>query len=427
MQRILSSEFFNFELLRVLGTAPFGGSDVAECLEAAASIRNNDPESWYKAWSKLAERVESSGEEALNNGDRVAARWAFLRASNYRRSSEFLLHHIPNETRLLTAITQATEDFKKACKLFTSPVHLLDIPFEEKVKLPAYLFLPESVIDPQQKTPVVITTGGFDSIQEELYYYSAAGARTRGYATLIFEGPGQGIVLRRDGLLLRPDWEVVVAAVLDELHHLAPQHPQWNLDLDRVAILGASMGGYFALRAAVDPRIHACVAVDGFYDLGATLRARVPGVVMDMIDSHALPDSVFNSVLRFSAMTNFQTRWEMGHAMLTTGIKSPVATTREFNRYTLHQPDTGGSWLHEIKCPALVTGSRDTLYFPIDSGPRRIYNELTQLQEGQKELWIPASAGQGSLQAKVAALSSLHVKVFGWLDQVFRVQREPRL
>jgi len=49
----------------------------------------------------------------------------------------------------------------------------------------------------QEKIPVVINSGGFDSTHQELYFYVAAGARQRGYAVLTFDGPGQGIVLRQ--------------------------------------------------------------------------------------------------------------------------------------------------------------------------------------------------------------------------------------
>lgn len=88
MHPVLSSEFFNFEYVRVLGMAPVQGAEVGECLEVAAKIRKNDPESWYRAWSEAAEIAEALGEEALTLHDRETARGAFLRACNYRRASE---------------------------------------------------------------------------------------------------------------------------------------------------------------------------------------------------------------------------------------------------------------------------------------------------------------------------------------------------
>ena len=80
VQPVLPWQFFNFEFTRVLGMAGVHGADVGECLEAAAKIKKNGPESWLRAWA--------AAESALRSGDREAARWAFLRASNHRRASE---------------------------------------------------------------------------------------------------------------------------------------------------------------------------------------------------------------------------------------------------------------------------------------------------------------------------------------------------
>ena len=85
---ILPWQFFNFEYIRVLSMAPMHGADVGECLEAASKIKKNDPESWYEAWTDAAAFAEEAASRALRVGDKQAAKWAFLRASNYRRASE---------------------------------------------------------------------------------------------------------------------------------------------------------------------------------------------------------------------------------------------------------------------------------------------------------------------------------------------------
>ncbi|KAI1776649.1 Alpha/Beta hydrolase protein [Hypoxylon cercidicola] len=437
MQKVLPScsEFINFEFLRLLGTAPFQGAEVGECLEAAASIRPDDPESWYNTWSGVAARAEQIGEDALRSGDREAARWAFLRASNYRRSSEFLLHRPGSlgDPRLFSAISKSVENFKKSCALLDSPFICLEIPYGDSDEagdaLPAYLFLPTpGSRTPGAKVPVLVGTGGFDSTQEELYYFLSSGARTRGYACLTFEGPGQGIVLRRKNpQYLRPDWEVVIGAVLDTLFTESKSHPEWNLDLDRVAIAGASMGGYFALRGATDPRIQAVVSIDGTCDMGEAMHSHLPSLLVTAIDRHWVSDAIFDKLLLTLARLDFKTGWEFGHGMLTMGFDSPVKVLREMlHKYTLLCPGSDGEPLPgKIKGPVLVTAATETLYFPLEIGPQRIYDELSHLKPGEgKELWIPDSASQGGLQAKVAALASLHAKVFGWLDGVFHMERQ---
>ncbi|KAH9908266.1 alpha/beta-hydrolase [Xylariomycetidae sp. FL2044] len=415
MKSILPSEFFNFEYVRVLGMAPVNGAEVGECLDAAAKIKSNDPESWYHAWSGAAETAEAAGEEAVLAGDKETARCAYLRACNYRRASEFMLHVSPEDPRLLPIMTQAVQNFKTALKFFESSVITLDIPYERH-KLPGYLYLPQpgsgTVGD---KVPLIVNTNGFDSVQEELYFFTAAGTTARGYATLTFDGPGQGIVLRRDKLSIRPDWEVVIAAVLDHLFALAEDHPEWHLDLSKVALTGAAMGGYFALRGALDPRVKACISTDGFYDFEAAVRDRSP------FFARYLSDGISDSIIDFVCKFQVQLQFELGHAKLAFGTKSVSEALRRLACLTL-EPKGEKTVCARIKCPTLVTTGRDSIY-KIEA--RRIYDELTSLQEGEtKEFWDPPSPGQGSLQAKAAAITHFNAKTITWLDQVFGIQRE---
>ncbi|KAK3318104.1 Alpha/Beta hydrolase protein [Apodospora peruviana] len=425
MLRVLPSEFFNFEFLRVLGTAPSHGCDVGECFETAAKIKANDGESWYRAWSEAARKAEAAAKEATESRDAVAARWAFLRASNYWRSSELMLRKpIPEQDpRQLQTITRSIDNFKQACALLETPVDFLEIPFgEDGAHLPAYLFLPSKAQRiGNERIPVVVQVQGFDTTQEEFYHFTVAGALPRGYAVLTFDAPGQGIVGRREKhrLHLRGDFEIVMRAVLDALWAHAASAPSCQdglLDLDRVAVLGNSMGAYFALRsAACDDRIRACVASDGFYDLGAQATERIPGWFRHL--SRGVVDRIMGLALRLS---DYQARWEMGHAIFALGASSPSDAVDKMQGFTLNRPD-GTSMLANIACPTLVTDARDTL-FRLEA--QRIYDNLTQLKEGEsKVMWRPKGVGQGSLQAKVAAFSHLHAMMFGWLDGVFGVSR----
>jgi pimeloyl-ACP methyl ester carboxylesterase len=73
---------------------------------------------------------------------------------------------------------------------------------------------------------------------------AAAGLR-RGYNVLLWEGPGQpGAYLEDRSLVFRPDWEVPAGAALDYLG------TRDDVDHDRIAYAGYSMGGYFVPRAA---------------------------------------------------------------------------------------------------------------------------------------------------------------------------------
>jgi pimeloyl-ACP methyl ester carboxylesterase len=107
----------------------------------------------------------------------------------------------------------------------------------------------------------VLAFGGFDSLIEEFDPIWRAVAEA-GFDVIAFDGPGQGGARTRFGLAHTHDWERPVAAVLD------------HFGIERAALIGMSMGGYWAVRAASrEPRVAAVVAWPPVYDwLGALPR-----------------------------------------------------------------------------------------------------------------------------------------------------------
>ncbi len=87
----------------------------------------------------------------------------------------------------------------------------MEIPFEGR-SLPGYFL--HAAGEPQSR-PAIIHIDGYDGNINEMYFAHGPAATRRGYHCLLFDGPGQGRNLIRDGLPLRPDWEVVVRAVVD--------------------------------------------------------------------------------------------------------------------------------------------------------------------------------------------------------------------
>lgn len=109
----------------------------------------------------------------------------------------------------------------------------------------------------------VLVHGGFDSLIEEFLgiWQRIAAA---GFDVIAFDGPGQGGARRLAGLPFEHDWERPVAAVLD------------RFELDRASLVGMSMGGHWALRAAAyEERIDRVVCWPPVYDW----LLRVPAVV----------------------------------------------------------------------------------------------------------------------------------------------------
>ena len=427
MHTFFRSPFFNFEYLRLLAMAPHEGAEIGEALEAAAKIKDLDPESWFSAFLDAGNKAEVIAKEAERAGDRLNARRAYLRASNYIRAAQFMLNEGPigRDQRVLPSIERAIAAFRKGVQYREGKTFFLEIPYKDSLTLPGYLYLPEaSRRIPDRKIPILLNSGGGDSTQEEIYFVNPAIGPELGYAVVTFEGPGQGIVLRRDKIPMRPDWEVVTGAVLDHLFDFADSHPELELDLDHVAVTGASMGGYFALRAAVDARIKACVSVDGFYSLASFVGGRMPGPLFKGFMNGWLSDGAFNVILRFLQRLDFQARWEFNHLKWATGVKTEAEIMRAFGAYTLLKPD-GTQYLADVKCPTLVTGAGASLYFDPSTTTDKIYDCLTSLKPGvDKEKWIAHDVTHGGLQAKVGAFGYSAQRTFEWLDIRFGIERD---
>lgn len=100
----------------------------------------------------------------------------------------------------------------------------------------------------------VLLHGGFDSLIEEFFgiWERIAAA---GFDVIAFDGPGQGGSRALGGLTFDHAWEKPVGAVLN------------HFGIDRAALVGISMGGWWALRAAgLEPRIDRVVAWPAVYD-----------------------------------------------------------------------------------------------------------------------------------------------------------------
>ncbi|KAI1861568.1 hypothetical protein JX265_009535 [Neoarthrinium moseri] len=427
MHKFFKGDFFNFEYLRLLAMAPHEGAEIGEALEAAGRIRDGDPESWYSAFLDIGNVAERIGRECEEAGDRAGARRGYLRSSNYLRAAQFMLNDGPigHDPRVLPTIERAIANFRKGIKYRDGATFFLDIPYEKGAQLPGYLYMPDaSKRLPGQKVPVLINSGGGDSTQEEIYFINGAYGPEVGYAVLTFEGPGQGIVLRRDKLIMRPDWEAVTGRVLDHLHAFAAAHPELDLDLDHVAIVGASMGGYFALRGAADPRIGAAICVDSFYDLGMYAGGRMPAPLFNGFMSGRIPDWLFDGFLRVLQSLSFQARWEFNHMRWVTGETSEAAIMRACLPFTLQKAD-GTEYLADVKCPTLVTGAAASWYYDPTTTTDKLYDSLQSLKpEVEKEKWVASEISLGGLQAKVGAFAYSAQRTFHWLDKVWEIKRE---
>ncbi|KAK2003769.1 alpha/beta hydrolase [Colletotrichum falcatum] len=367
-------------------------------------------------------------EDACAAGDKDAARRAYLRAANYTRASGYMYISSPpargdmamiQHPNALSVSERMGNLFRKAVELMECPVRQLSIPFEGH-ELPGYLYLPPgSCRIPNRKIPILLNLGGADSCQEELFFmYPSAGYR-QGYAVLTFDGPGQGSMLRRHGVVMRPNWEVVSGAVIDHLVEFSAKNPDLELDINSIAVAGASMGGYFALRAAADHRVKACVAIDPFFDMWDFGTAHVSRLFLSAWMNGWMSRGFIDTLMNGLKTMSFQLRWEISVAGTFFGISSPSDILLHMKKFSLagSQQKDGVDYLTRVACPVLVS----------DEHTKRCYDGLVSVPLENKEMWVPCSPGQGSLQAKMGAVALCAQRSLEFLDRALGVVRKPLL
>jgi 2,6-dihydroxypseudooxynicotine hydrolase len=208
---------------------------------------------WLREWSICGAMHQEMGEEAESNGQHESMAYHYFHAAMAYHFGKFLAVEYPDQLRV--AHDLAVGCYTRALPWFDVPGERLAIPFEDGLTMWGILRKPLQSIRP----PVVLLIPGLDSVKEELHSYGDEFLR-RGMATLALDGPGQGeMEFERP---MRFDYEVVARAAIDALER------RDDLDASRIGMLGVSLGGYYAPRAAAfEPRIRAVIAVAGPYSI----------------------------------------------------------------------------------------------------------------------------------------------------------------
>ncbi|MDQ2714600.1 MAG: alpha/beta fold hydrolase [Chloroflexota bacterium] len=329
-------------------------------------------------------------DSALQQGKRVSARESYLRASNYYRTAEFFLHGDPHDPRILATWGTSRTTFRQAVKLMDTPVEQVLIPYEGTF-LPGYYYQPD---DSHQPRPTLIVHGGYDSTGEELYFMIAAAAIQRGYTCLTFEGPGQGALIREQHLPLRPDWEQVVTPVVEFLL----RRPE--VDPARIALMGISLGGYLAPRAAAfEHRLAALIADDGLYSFQFSEKARAITKVAALF-GRALAHSMLKQVMQ----RNTGIRWAIENGMFTFQVDSIWDLIEATESWSLEGVVQG------ITCPTLVCEAEGDHFFV--EQPKMLYEALTC----PKTLLRFTAEDGAEEHCQLGALLLFNHRVFEWLD-----------
>jgi pimeloyl-ACP methyl ester carboxylesterase len=383
---------FDGQFLRALDYVPLG-AQIGEAWAIAARIQPGDTTGWHNAWSCCADRLHELAVKFCAAGHRVSARNAFLRASNYYRTSCIFMFALPVDPRVVEAYDKQTEAFQNAAALFEPPVEILKIPYENAT-LPGYFIKPDASAAPRK---TLLCTGGYDGTCEELFFVIAGGALERGYNVLIFDGPGQGGALVRQKMPMRADWEKVVTPVVDYLL------TRPDVDSARIALYGGSFGGYLAPRAAAfEHRLAACIADAALFDPATLSKKMFPSDIAKALARNdvAVLEPFFNKLQEDTTQ-----RFILGRGMWVHGATTPWEYFKMFQAYSL------ADVAKNIQCPTFVDEAENDRR---RGGGKNLYDAL---QCPKEYVLFAASEGAGE-HCEAGAREVFFQRMFDWLDPI---------
>ncbi|MBR1146648.1 S9 family peptidase [Bradyrhizobium sp. AUGA SZCCT0431] len=393
--RFFADQSYHFQTLRALTDIAADGADTSEVLETIRHIRSGDAQGWFSAWSDTADRVSVRAEKAM---DQIAKGRALLRAHNYYRTAEFFLP--PEDPKRPVSSAKNIRSFYAGLDALSVRYQRIKVPYSDGHHLDAVYYPgPEN---PSKKKPLIVLGGGFDSTLEELYFVLVKDAHEHGYDVLTYDGPGQGSVLRDQGLPFTHEWEKPVKAVVDAFlaDHQRPE---------KMVLIGMSMGGYLAPRAAAfDDRFDGVVAYDVFFDGGAIAARYVPQIVV-WLDEHGF-NSIVDLMVRAKAALSPGFAWAASNGMWTTGTKRPLDTTKAMQKYSL------AGVAQQIKGDVLILAGADDHFVPIGQ-VEQFERELTKARSVTTKIYDRASGGAEHCQ--LGAQTLWHADLFDWMQVKF--------
>jgi len=391
--RFFQDDDFNFVFHNMLGGAFYGVADVGACLAIADQITDGDSASAVQAMTAAGDRLAASADRAAAAGRRVSARDAYLQAANYTFTASYFVDGMGAPERFGPIWLRHQALWDQGTALLDPPVEHVQIAYEG-TSLPGFFY---SVDGSRRRRPLLIFNNGSDGGLPSAWAMGIAPALQRGYNCLAFWGPGQGTALVQQQLYFRPDWEHVIAPVVD--YALTRS----DVDPAHVALLGISQGGYWVPRAvAFEQRIAAAVADPGVWDVSTSWIQHFPPEMVQLLDTG--DKATFNQMIdegiqqqpALAAMIAFRTR--------PYGLPTLFDTLQAARQYTL------AGVAERIRCPLLITDPDDETFWPGQS--QQLYDALP----GPRELVRFTAAEGGDLHCEPKTPALRAQRIFDWLD-----------
>lgn len=298
---------------------------------------------WAPTWIETAQRYLGDNRRQVSAKNMPEAAHARRMAAFCYHSAQILL--LDDERSAALCRSAAASLFAQAQPYLASNVRRIEVPWRNH-SLPAYVMTPEPMAGP---TGMIVVLNGASTSKEETLGWMNAFIR-QGFTVLALDSPGTGEATSVGAY--SADHEDVLDGVFD----LFADEPL--IDLSQVVVLGVSMGGNQAIRAAAyDRRIMAAMAVTPPYDPPRWLNRASPLVTAQLQTFANDPDmDPFEAAAQYSlhdAATNVRVPTLVigaGHDMIVPPSESQLLAARLGTLSTLlWYPDGGHSLFDSVQ------------------------------------------------------------------------------
>jgi pimeloyl-ACP methyl ester carboxylesterase len=250
----------------------------------------------------------------------------------------------------------------------------------------------------------LIVGGGFESNMEETYHVFAVPALERGYNVVIYEGPGHRALVN-EGKGFVAEWEKAVTPIVDFL--FAENAGELSfIDKDKIGLVGMSLGGYLAARAAAfEPRLAAVMCIDGVYSMLETAMNIFP----EGADAWARGDAAeFDRLFEDNPSS-----WSTTRRWFHDDLKYTFCTDSAYEAFkTCEAMTLANGVAQKIRMPAFIGEATEDMFF--DGQPARVVEAI-----GSNATLQRFGAEMGAhLHCQVGAFVYLNQEMLEWFAGV---------
>ena len=224
-----------------------GAADPEVVAATATRIAAGDPDAWLREWT-------AAGGEAWAAAGRTGDAALYLHAASYYAAALAVIADTDGSVDEARLWQRQRDCWDRAASGWGASACRCPT---RAPRLPGYFFCRRPGAAPARRHRS--TAAGPPPHRPGLA--AGAAAHARGYHWMTFDGPGRQAALRRQGLVLRPDWEAVLAPVADAMTARA------DVDASRMAVVGCELAAFGVTRAlAYEHRFAAAVVAPGIVD-----------------------------------------------------------------------------------------------------------------------------------------------------------------